>query len=120
MICLHAVCVAGLSSPLQQQALQAQLRAQVLAGATQHGMHGLQAAAAAARPPPQQLQHVQATASSAGIAGLPLHKQQQETAADGVGAAQDCHSLSSSKPEAGSGNGAACVDADVAAEQAVP
>lgn len=119
MICLHAVCVAGLSSPLQQQALQAQLRAQVLAGTTQHGMHGLQAAAA--RPPPQQLQHVQATASSAGIAGLPLHKQQQETAADaGVGAAQDCHSLISSKPEAGSGNGAACVDADVEAEQAVP
>uniref|UniRef100_A0A383VL69 Uncharacterized protein n=1 Tax=Tetradesmus obliquus TaxID=3088 RepID=A0A383VL69_TETOB len=120
MTCLHAVCVAGLSSPLQQQALQAQMRAQVLAGATQHGMHGLQAAAAA-RPPPQQL-HVQTTtASSAGIAGLPLHKQQQETAADAdFAAAEDCRSLSSSKPDAGSGNGAACVNADIAAEQAVP
>jgi hypothetical protein len=106
---LNWACVAGINNPLQ--ALQAQLRAQVLAGATQNGMQGLHAAAVAAHPLQQQQQQRAQAAPASSTEAAPPQKQQLDAAA-GV---EDLRSLSSSQQECGSGNEMACTDADTAA-----
>jgi hypothetical protein len=81
-----------MANPLQQQALQMQLRAQALAGAANNGLQILNAAAAAAGIPQQQQQqheYTQGTAASSADIMQPQQQQQQHNTSAAVAVAQE-------------------------------